>query len=531
MSDAAANVSKRKKVSAIWVVPIVAILLGAWMVVYTIRNQGPEITIAFDTAEGIEADKTKIKVRNVTVGIVESVGLGEDLESVVVHARVDNSARPLLRDDTQFWVVRPRIGKGGVSGLGTMLSGGYIQLAPGTGAPKQHHFTGLEDPPVTPVGTPGLNFKLIADRAGSVGAGDPILYEGFTVGRIETATFDVESQKMHYDAFIETPYDALVSSNTRFWNVSGVTFSATAGGIELDVGSLQTVLMGGVTFGLPEGVAKGAVVEPKTRFDIYRNYKAVNARPYRHALEFVARFDQSIRGLKPGAPVEYRGIPVGQVESLLLDEMMEAPEAGTAGRIAVLLRLEPGRLTLPDSQEGTKKLRENLERVVGNGLRASLSSGNLLTGSLYVALDVYPDEPAAEIGSFAGFPTLPTVAGGLEGIQHKVNTLLDKLNALPLDEVAQSAADAVAGMNDIVNSRGMQELPASINATLAELRSVLGSVAPGSPMQQRLLRTLTELERAIESMGSLLSTLDDKPSSVIFSREAPRDPEPQAGSK
>ena len=336
MSEAQAVVTQRGRLSRIWLVPVVAALLGVWMVVYTWRNQGPEITVVFSTAEGIEAGTTKLKSRNVDVGLVESVELGEDLESVVVTAQMVRSATLLLRDDTQFWVVRARIGTGGISGLGTIVSGGYIELSPGTGEEGRRRFLGLDDPPITPTGTPGLNFMLVREQAGSVDTGNPILYRGFRVGRIESADFDVDSQQMQYSAFIEAPYDDLVTDTTRFWNMSGLSFSATADGIELTTGSLESLLLGGVAFGLPEGVDRGESAEDGAIFELYANRESIDERPYRHGVEYVVEFASSVRGLEPGAPVEYRGLPSGRVERILLEELASEGQEGGGSPIPVL---------------------------------------------------------------------------------------------------------------------------------------------------------------------------------------------------
>jgi paraquat-inducible protein B len=532
MSDAAAKISKRRKLSGIWAIPIVAVLIGAWMVAHSYLNEGPEIKIRFSTAEGIEAGKTKLKYRDVEIGLVESAELGEDLESVLVHADLEKSAEVLLREDTQFWVVRPRVGVQGISGIGTLLSGGYIQLSPGVGKrTKAREFTGLDEPPVTPAGTPGLQFELVTERAGSVSAGDPILYHGFGVGRIESATFDVDTRKMRYQAFIHAPYDKLVTANTRFWNASGVRFSASADGIKLDTGSLQSLLIGGVTFGLPEGMQAGGKVNRGTTFELYPDYGSVNDHPFRHALKFVVRFARSVRGLEPGAPVDYRGIQIGTVESILLEEVIADGEQQTGNPIPVLIRIEPGRLKMPDSSSGEEQLRKRVRASVEHGLRASLATGNLITGRLYVNFDFYPDEPPAKTGSYRGLPTIPTISGGLEGIEQKVNTLLEKISKLPLEDIADSAASAMEGLDEVVQSEGVQELPQSLDAAVRELRDVLASFGPGSAVHERMLRTLTEVDRTADALRSLLQTLDDKPNSVIFSREAPRDPEPKAGSK
>jgi paraquat-inducible protein B len=512
MNDTPAAVKRRRRIAPIWVVPIVAVLLGLWMVVYTYRNQGPDIIITFSTADGIEAGKTKVKSLSVELGLVTNVDLAEDRDSVVVTARLEKSAIPLLQDDTQFWVVRPRVGMGGVSGLGTIMSGAYIELAPGEGPEGRREFVGLDEVPVTPAGTPGLHFRLVGERAGSVSAGNPILYRGFEIGRVESAEFDVETQQVRYGAFIEAPYKDLVTSRTRFWNASGLSFSASAEGIEVNTGSLQSLLLGGVAFGLPEGIGSGDPVESGAEFHLFPDHKSVNEQPYRHSIEYVLEFAQSVRGLSPGAPVEYRGLVAGQVERLLIEEMVEKGAQGGRGvLIPVLIRLEPGRLAMGDSEEGVSFLSERVEARVRDGLRATLSTGSLLTGSLYVSLDMYPDEAPAELGSFAGRPTIPTISSGLEGLQQKVATLLDKLNALPLEDVAASADQTI------------QEL----DRTVAEARLLLASQELQS-LPASLQESLAELDTTLQSVRQLATTLEQQPNSLIFSREPEMDPEPMA---
>jgi len=513
MNETEASVKRRRRIAPIWLVPIVAVLLGLWMVVYTYRSQGPEISIVFSTAEGIEAGKTKIKARSVEVGLVEDVVLGEDLETVVVTAKLERSATTLLRSDTQFWVVRPRVGAAGISGLGTIMSGGYIELAPGDGPEGRRAFTGLEDVPVTPAGTPGLKLELVSERAGSVSTGNPILYRGFEVGRVESAEFDVESQRVRYDAFIDAPYKGLVTTTTRFWNASGLSFSASADGIEMSTGSLQSLLLGGVSFGVPEGVEPGDAVESGAWFALFPDRQSVDERPYRHSVEYVVKFARSVRGLRPGAPVEYRGLPAGHVERILLEELVAEGVEGEGAPIPVLIRLEPGRMKMGDSAEAIELMSRRIEAGVRNGLRATLSTGNLLTGSLYVSLDFYPDEAPAELGSFAGHTTIPSIPSGLEGIQVQLTSLLDKLNAMPLEDVAASA------------NRTVQEL----ERTMAELRMLLASDQLRS-LPVSLEASLAELDRTLQSIEDLATTLGDQPSSLVFPREPERDPEPITGS-
>jgi paraquat-inducible protein B len=515
MTEERASVRSRRKIPAIWIVPLVTALLGMWMVYYTWQNQGPEITLTFSTAEGIESGKTKIRARSVQVGLVTDVRLGEDNQSVIVIAELDRTATPLLREDTEFWVVRPRIGAGGISGLGTIVSGGYVELDPGVGKAGQRHFTGREDIPVTKVGTPGLKLSLTSNQAGSVGAGDTIRYRGFQVGRVESATFEVENRQIRYDAFIDAPYDALVTTSTRFWNASGLHFSATASGIELSTGSLDTLLLGGISFGLPDGVQRGGAVENRAVFALFPNEHSINEHPYRYSLEYVVEFDQSVRGLRPGAPVEYRGLPAGSVKRVMLREMVaKTGGTGQGAPIAVLIEIEPGRLEFGDTEAGRETLRRGIEAGVVNGMRASLASGNLLTGSLIVALDDYDDVKPKAMGDFAGYPTIPTTVTGLASLEHRVATLLDKLNALPLENVTNSVTETL---------REVERTVASLNAILAsdDLRALPGSIDS----------TLTELDRTLRDTSSLVDSLEEEPSSIIFSREPVLDPIPPARSQ
>jgi paraquat-inducible protein B len=532
MTDAHANISQKKRLSPIWIVPIVALALGIYMVIVTLQSQGPEIEIVFSTAEGLEAGKTKIKFRDVEIGLVESVGLGNDLETVVVTASLEKAAGALLREDTEFWVVRARIGRGGVSGLSTMLSGGYIQIAPGSVTKKRFQFVGLEEPPVTPAGTPGKRLTILADHAGSIGVGDPILYKGFTVGAVEDDEFNVESQGMRYEVFINAPYDDLLSSTTRFWNVSGISVSADASGISASIGSLESLLMGGVEFGLADGVNRGNPIESGAIFQLYDNYAQVNERPYVYGMEYVLQFTRSVRGLEPGAPVEYRGLPVGQVIRVMLDEFTQAVGGGTANPIPVLIRLEPARMQFPDSPEGMEQLSKAVETSAMNGgMRASLATGNLLTGSLYVNFDIYPNEGPAEIGVYRDRPTIPTIESGLGGIEHRITTLLDKINALPLDDTVAEFQAILANLNEITAGEGMQSLPASMDATLRELQKTVASFSSDSELQSRLLPTITELDQTLSSLRQVLDTLKEQPNALIFNRAPVDDPRPPAGSQ
>lgn len=538
MIEAEAKLQSKRHISGIWLVPIVAVLLGGWLLYEAIRSQGPQILIHFDTAEGLEIDKTQIKYLNVPLGKVSDVSLDKDMQGIWVTADMDPDARPLLREDTQFWVVRPRISGAGVSGLGTIVSGAYIELGPGTGEPVvDPEFWGLADIPFAPAGTPGLRIKLVSATTGSLGAGAPVLYRGYQVGRVESATLDVEQQQVSYTAFINAPYDRLVSTNTLFWNASGISAQLNSQGFKLSVGSLQSIVVGGVSFDLPRHTEPGEAVAMNTVYRLYSDEASINEDPNKYFLRYVVNFDQSLRGLHRGAEVTFRGIRVGSVSKIMIKEAAaETAEIGTGKPIPVLIRLEPGAFAIGDSEEGVERLKAAVELAVHNGLRATLASGNLLTGALYVDLDYYPDQPTEEIGEFQGRQVIPAIAGGLGQIQHQVSQLLEKFNSLALEETVDATTAAVnelekmlVELRTLLASDGAQTLPETLNDALDELNTLLRSLSGSAGFSENLNRNLMELNRTLQSLRGFTDTLGEKPNSIIFPVKHGADPAPKAG--
>ena len=475
MSEEVQVVHPKRRINLVWLLPIIAGLLGIYMVVYTYMTEGPEITIVFSTAEGMTAGKTKIKARSVEIGTVDKIVLAEDLEHVVVTASIDAAAAKLLRDDTEFWVVRARVGPGGISGLATILSGGYIELAPGESEVRRNHFDGLENPPLTPAGTAGLHLTLTSTRAGSVGTGDPVLFHGYRVGRVDSAELDVKARVMSYGLFIDSPYDSLVSEGTRFWNASGLSLTAGTEGIDFEMDSLTSLISGGVTFAVPDGIDPGGPVKNNAEFQLFANLKSTTEQSYQHYVQYVVRFDQSLRGLRPGAPVEYRGIRIGTVDRSLYEDLFSrqilANDTRAGQKLPVLIRIEPDRLGLGDSDAAVSKMQDIMKAGVGAGMHATLNSGNLLTGALYVGIDFYPKEEPASMGEYGDYPTIPTLSSGIARIEKQIGDLLERLNALPLDatvanlnDTLEQAAGALDAIRRLTGSGGAQALPGSSTA-------------------------------------------------------------------
>ena len=526
-----------RRLSAIWVVPLVALVLGVWFAVDAYLKQGPTVTIRFDNAEGVQAEKTLVKIRNVTVGTVTVVRLADDLNGVIVTAQLAPEARQLLREDTQFWVTKAEIRGASVSGLGTLLSGAYIEISPGVQSlTGRRDFVGLDHRPASPAGTPGKRLQLISRSSGSVSTGSPILFRGYRVGDVERVELDVESRRVVYGIFIDAPYDQLVSSNTRFWNASGISAELSTEGVKLSIGSLQSTLAGGVSFDLPEHTAAGRPVESNTTFRLYPDESSIHQDPYRNAIDYVVSFKESLRGLHPNAPVTYRGIRIGSVVRIMLEDLSANSDlSGTGTAIPVLIKIEAGRLALEDSEEGLDLARRSIEVAVEQGLRATLETGNLLTGARFVELDFYDAEQHEVVGEFIGYPTIPAIDGGLSHIQVQISQLLDKLNNLPLegaitaaDEALRELEDTLAAARKVVEGEDLQQLPMSLQATLNELNGVLEGFSSNSEFQSELIRALEELKSTLQSIESVADQLDEQPNALVFPKKQTPDPEPRA---
>lgn len=583
-SPVQATVRKISQWSPIWIVPVAAVLIGSWMLYHTFQNQGPTVTLLASNAEGIISGKTQIKSRSVDVGKVVSVELSQDLKQVVIRARMNPGTANLLNDESQLWVVKPTIGRGGVSGLNTLLSGAYIELQPGKGDSGKYFFELLETPPIAPPDAPGVRIFLSSSDAAALAVGDPILYRGYDVGTVERSEFDMQKRNMRYQLFIRAPYDALVTENVRFWKSSGMALDMSAEGVRIEMASMATLLGGGVTFDVLDGWPAGNKAANNTDFQLFENRKSIQDGLYNEYLEYLLFFDESIRGLTAGAPVEYRGVRVGTVASVPYFFNMKNPlQVAFNKGIPVLIRIETGRLydnlTLP-------QLQAELDQAVSLGLRAVLKTGNLLTGGLYIDLNQQAgaeskaaatpatgaDIPApatsvvdaAEaqtaqasttptvvatpllpepLPEFAGYKILPTSRSGLGHIEQKVLQALDKINNLPVEQVLadssatlnatkdlmQQSQQLVQSLDALVKADATQQLPAEVNKSLADLRKTLAGLSPGSPVYERINSNLQAMDKVLRDLQPVVQTLNQQSNALIISADPAADPEPEQG--
>ncbi|HEM7510145.1 TPA: intermembrane transport protein PqiB [Providencia rettgeri] len=543
-SQANAKVSKLKSWSPVWVLPIVTVLIGAWVLFYHFSNQGPEVTLITYNAEGIEAGKTKIKSRSVDIGVVESVTLDDNFSRVLIKARLNNDMKDLLRADSSFWIVKPTIGRDGVTGLGTLLSGAYIELQPGVEAKENFEFTLLDTPPLASPDAKGIRVALVSDKAGQLNPGDPVLFRGYRVGSVETSNFDMDKRDMRYQLFINAPYDKLISSNVRFWKDSGIAFDMSSQGVHVEMGSIATLLTGGVSFDVPTGWVPGTSVKENTEFRLFDNQNSIQNSLYTEYQDFVLFFSDSIRGLQPGAPVEFRGIRLGTVAQVPfytegLDQSLD-----NDFRIPVLIHIEPERFS--KDVGANFNLKNELKLAMKDGLRASLKSGNFLTGALFVDLDFDPNaEPYKGPTVVAGYKIIPTTSGGLAQIQQKVIAVLDKINNMPIEpmlnqttqtlaegqKVVKEANAMLVELNKVMGSKEFQNLPHDLQKTLQEMNRAMQGFQPGSPAYNKMVDNMQRLDQVLREVQPLLRTLNNKSNALVFEAEPTKDVEPKGVKK
>jgi paraquat-inducible protein B len=532
-----ASVARNARIHKIWVVPIVAFAVGLWMVYANWASQGPVIEITFSDGAGIEAGKTKVKRRNVEVGELEALSLGEDAQHVVATVRIHKEYTDLIREDSKFWIVRPRIGRGGVSGLGTLLSGAYIEVSRGVAEESTHTFEGLEMPPVTAIGTPGLHVTLSGDGSRPLVEGQPILFHGSRVGRIEYVHFNTVERQTYYNAFIEAPYDRLITTNTRFWFANGIAVDLSADGIRVQMDSFESLIEGGVAFDVPHGQPLGEHVTERTTFTIYAHKNAINERVYGQSIHYMLLFDESIRGLSPGAPVEFRGVRVGSVSRTDIDYAEVTNLLDLNARIPVLIELKPARLGYDDTETDRDLAKSRVDELLQNGLHASIASGNLLTGRKFIEL-VYVESEATELSSFESYAVIPSASGRVGQLMDNAAKTMESLSKLPLDDMVVSVKFALDQMgttltqiDEILEDEESRAMFANINTTLAQFRKLARDYAEGSETNEEVQKSLESLQRTLDEMQPVLRQLRDKPNSLVFGDSDEPDLEPQGANE
>jgi len=543
----------RLHLSLVWLVPIVALIIGAVLVVRALYQTGPDITIEFRSADGIEPGNTVVRFKEVVVGRVTKVQLHQDRQRVLVSVRLDKSVANIAVADTRFWVVRPRIGTAGISGLSTLFSGAYIGVDAGSSTESTAEFVGLEAPPFVLRGEPGRSFVLNAADLGSLDVGSPVYYRRTRVGRVVGYALDPTRDVVAVRIFIEAPSEQLVTVESRFWNASGIDVSLGADGLNINAQALASVIAGGIAFASPYGAATADAAPEGHAFQLFSAQKAALMPPDGPPVRVRMVFNETLRGLAPGAPIDMLGIDIGVVRAV-------APLTITNGRqlaVEVLAEVYPARLGNVRSQfvapKDTNAPDDHLflKQLVDNGVRAQIRTGSLLTGQLYVALEYMPKAPKATLEAKAEVPTIPTVPGTLSDLQPQLAEIVGRINKIKFDEIGSNVQDALKSTTAATQTlqqaltsantaitqlspeaqrtlADVQKTLATLQGTLATAQSAIGnlerSVAQSdAPLQRNANQTLIELQRAAQALRTLSDYLQRHPESLL--RGKPADPD------
>ncbi len=520
---------RRFRIPLVWIIPLVAALIGLFLAARTYYEQGPTITITFRTGLGLEPGKTRIKYKDVDVGQLSSVALADDGSHVVATARLARESARLLVDDTRFWVVSARVTGSSVSGLDTLLSGAYIGMDVGKSEESRRHFTGLDEAPVVSFDVPGRYFSLEAPTLGSLDVGTPVFYRRIPVGQVTGFGLDKTGEHVDVRLFIKAPYDRFVSADTRFWNASGVDVKLGADGVQVNTESLTSIVAGGISFLTPEASDGGPAPQDQT-FYLFDSREQALKQPHSVIQHYLLRFTESVRGLSVGAPVEFRGIQLGEVSAIHADIQKGATDVGLLVEVAIYprrmqARPDAGKPTFFGKDYRDKDFRNFIDKLVNNGLRAQLRNGNIVTGQLYVALDFFPGAKPGKADWNATPPRLPTQRGSLDELQTTLLRIVDKLDKLPLNEIGQDTRKAVASLGRTIDeaealvkridglAKGdVRDTVVEMRAAIADTRKLLASDAP---LQQDLRVSLQELSLAAQALTHLVETLDRHPEALL----------------
>ena len=525
--------ARRWHVSLVWLVPAVAIAIAASMLVRSVFLSGPRIEIEFASADGVEAGKTDVRYKEVVIGKVTAVSLRDDRKRVVVSVQLDRSAARFAVEDTTFWVVRPRIGTAGVSGLGTLLSGSFIGSDGGVSSNDRYAFVGLEAAPFLLRGEPGTAYELRADDLGSLDVGSPVYYKRARVGRVVGYTLDPVRDALSIKLFVEAPFQSLVTRDVHFWNASGIDLSVNASGLTLNTQTLTSVLAGGLAFERPPGTTRGPAAPENAVFTLYTDRRSALAPPDGPAVTLRMVFDSSVRGLVEGAAIDLLGIEIGRVRSVALEydgQRKRFPVEVTADVHPLRLGAVRSAL-LRDARGGTDA--DVIRRLIGNGLRAQLRTGNLLTGQLYIALDFIPGAGRSAPAAPDGFVAMPTVPGTLSELQPQIADIVQRVSKIPFEEIGKDLRGTLARASQAIGQltpeaqKALAEVQRTLNRAQASLESLDRNVTdPNASVQRNLDETLQELQRTSRSLRVLSDYLQQHPESILRGKPADR-PLPQ----
>ncbi len=528
------------KFNHVWWLPLIALIMVVYFSVNRYASQGPLIHIKFETAEGLEVGKTKLRYKDVNIGKVEKINLDQNYKDVLISVRLNKENEGLLREKTQFWVVRPRISVTKVSGLGTLLSGSYIAIDPdkSENSEYRYEFEGLNSPPVVTQDKPGLRLTLLSSKARSMAPGTAVYFKGMQVGSVDRVYFSPDYLWVKADIFITSPHDKLIQQGTKFWSASGVSIDAGTNGVDIEMESFETLLAGGIVFDTPVNLEKSGNVTNGTEYILYDNKKQAREQNYGKRIYFVTYFKGNLNGLEIGSPVMLQGIKIGKIKDvqLLFDEITGQT------KIPILFEVYENRLGVINSTHRSQ-VSNVTKRLVEQGLRARIETASLLTGSKYISLIKTKNIEKTTLGidNITGYPIIPSVPESFDELTSGINSIVAKVNQMPLNEIATNIKNTLETTNKKLNQLDITESVKALNELLNEgttlatgakksithldkiisrlsksAEKALQGFSPNAPLYHNLSKTLLSLNEVLETLRVITDTLARKPNALIF---------------
>jgi paraquat-inducible protein B len=498
------RIDRRRRLSLIWAIPVITLIIGGWLAWQNISERGQLITIIFETAEGLSAGQSHVRHKDVDMGVVKNIALTPDHRRVQVTVRMNKEATPLLTDGALFWVVRPRFFAGSISGLQTLISGSYIDLLPAPpGGAAKTNFVGLENPPVLQSDVPGRTFLLVANRIGSLNLGSPVMFRDLEVGEVLGWEVQDMARNIVIHVFVREPFDKYVHDNSVFWNASGATVQLGANGLKFQVESLRAIVLGGVAFDTPEDPRINSESPADHAFPLFQTQEAADASTFKRSVPFIVNLSTSVAGLTSGSPVTLHGIKIGEVSSvsLVYDRTSDSVIA------PVHFTLEPERiamLDLPTNGDLDARMRE----LVHRGLRVKIETSSFLTGQKQLAMDMFPHAGPGELEKQGDAYVIPGLGGG-DDIATAATNLVNRLSDIPFETIGQNLNQTLAGANALVNDRQLAGTIAALRSTLASTQALVTNLDRGTaPMLQRLPSIATELDETVKRTDKLIGSVD-----------------------
>ncbi|MDE8346052.1 MAG: MlaD family protein [Acidocella sp.] len=511
---------RRRRFSFVWLIPLVAALIAGYLGYRTLLQQGPLLTLTFDTAEGLAAGQTQVQYKAVALGTVESIDLSRDNSHVVVKVRMNNVGKRFLTSHARYWVVRPRFTPGDLSGLTTLVSGAFIAVDPGApGGDYQTHFAGLEEPPGVRSNEPGRTYVLKAYHLGTLGTGSPVFYRDVQVGEVLGYDLGNGLGPVTVSIFVRAPFDNLVKPASHFWNSSGISASLQNGRFHIEFQSLQAIISGGVTFNLPPEADHDAASLNDAVFPLYNSEDEAEAAGYQNNVQIVSYFTSSVAGLTRGAPVNILGIQVGQVTNVRL--IMD-PKTGAA-KVRVAMDLQPERVLAAATiaKAGVSPL-DVLQNMINQGDRIELGTSSFITGQKDIAFVKVPKAPKATITHEGDALVLPSSGTGLDSVIANISDISAKLDKLPIAQIGDNVNKLLVTTNKTVASAQVKQTLEQLNATLRTANTTLSGVnqnyGEDSDFQHNLEQLMNEANATLRAIRLLTDELQRDPQSLLLGR-------------